>query len=117
MKSIHFIVFISIMLLMNSCNYRTPSKIRFEKNVGIDLPDSLTIIQDRFEESGPDFGLYYEFQLDEKNCLEFIEKINKSNEWERTKNGWKFRKSDDGIIYSVFFSNDDCEIFYTEELI
>jgi len=106
-----------IVFSFGACNYSTPSDVRFEKTTGIFLTDSITILQDRFEESGPDYGLYFEFKLKENDCIEIMEIISKSKDWEKIDNGWKLYKTDDGIIFNISFSIDDCKIIYREELI
>jgi len=112
-----FSILATILTLMISCNYRTPSKVRFERITNINLPDSITVIQDRFEESGPDYGLYYELMLKEKDCLNILEKLENSNRWEKTDNRLEFQKTNDGIIYNILILKDDNKIIYREELI
>lgn len=110
-------IFDTILMLLISCSYRTPSKIRFKKITNLDLPDSITVIQDRFEESGPDYGLFYEFMINEKSCLEILETLEKSNDWEKANNRLEFQKTNDGIIYSILILKDEKKIIYREELI
>ena len=106
-----------ISVLLNSCNYRTPSKDRFEKITKISLPNSINVTYDRFEESGPDYGLFYKVSLNQTDCLEILDKIEKSNEWIKKSNEWTFNKTIDGIIYNISFSVKECQITYDEILI
>lgn len=117
MKSKLFLLISGFLFLMFSCNNRTASSIRFEKITGINLPDSITVIQDRFEEVGPDYALFYEFKIKEKNCLEILEKLEKSNDWEKSNDKLEFQKTNDGIIYIILILKDDNKIQYREELI
>lgn len=111
------ILMFSLIFILSSCNYRTPSKIRFEKITNINLPDSIEVLEDRFESSGPNYGLFYEFKLNEEGCSNFFNQIKKSSEWTKTKKGWEFHKTSEGIIYNIIFINDECEIRYNEDLI
>ena len=104
-------------LLLISCNYRTPSNIRFEKNTGITFPYTVAVLQDRFEESGPDYGLFYEFVIQEKDCLEILERLEGSNEWKKVQDRLEFQKTNDGIIYNIMILKDKNTIIYREELI
>lgn len=108
---------ISVLFLLNSCDYRTPSKDRFENITKIELTDSINVIQDRFEESGPDYGLFYKFTLNDTDCLELKTKIEQSNEWEKKDSEWTFYKTVNGIIYNITFPFEDCQISYNEDLI
>jgi hypothetical protein len=103
--------------LLYSCNYRTPSEIRFEKITKISLPDSITILQDRFEESGPDYGLFYIVVLKENDCEKILKLIKASSDWDKDGNKWKFYKTVNGIIYNIVFSVEECQISYYEDLI
>lgn len=116
MKSLSTLIFI-VILFISSCNYRTPSDIRFERTTGIELSDSIIVLQDRFEESGPDYGLYYEFKLFDKDCKKIKRTVSKSKDWKEIEKGWEFHKTIDGIIYMISFSRTDCKIIYREELI
>ena len=112
----NFFVIIIIALILKSCDYRTPSKIRFEKITSINLPNSITVIQDRFEESGPDYGLIYEISLNKIECYKILEKIKNSEDWINSNNKWKFDKTTDGIIYQIIFLENECQINYIEEI-
>jgi len=117
MKIKHFIILASIITVMSSCNYRTPSSIRFEKITGIALPDSITVIKDRFEETGPDYGLFYEFIITEEVCFEILENLEKSNDWKKWENSLEFQRINDGIIYNILIVINENKIIYREELI
>ena len=117
MKKVKIYWIVIITLLLNSCNYRTPSKVRFEKITGIELSDSIKVIEDRFEGSGPDYGLYYKISISKKDCVELFKNIEKSKDWIKDGNLWQFNKSIDGITYDIVFSVDECKISYNEELI
>lgn len=105
------------LFLLISCNYRTPSNVRFETNTDIKFPDSVTVIQDRFEEAGPDYGLFYEFKTKESDCLKILEQLENSNEWKKVQNRLEFQKTNDGIIYNILILKDRNTIIYREELI
>lgn len=117
MRLRHFLLLFGLSVLIYSCNYRTPSKIRFEKNTGLNLPDSITVLQDRFEESGPDYGLFYKIQIKETECLEILEQLESLNDWEKVQDRLEFQKTDDGIIYNILILKDENIIVYREELI
>jgi len=108
---------VSILILCNSCDYRTPSKNRFENITKIELTDSIIVIQDRFEDSGPDYGLFYKFTFNESDCLDFKSKIQQSEVWIKEGGDFKFYKTVDGIIYNITFSTEECQISYYEDLI
>jgi hypothetical protein len=109
--------FLTILLLLNSCDYRTPSKERFEKITKISLPNPITVIQDRFEESGPDYGLFYKVTLNQNDCISILNLIQVSNDWKKNDHKWEFYKTENGIIYNIVFSKNECQISYNEELI
>lgn len=113
----HQLLIFSLIFILSSCNYRTPSRLRFKKITNITLPDSIDVLEDRFESSGSDYGLFYEFKLKEKDCSFFFNQIKNSSEWNKTKEGWKFHKTDEGIIYNIIFIKDECKIRYNEDLI
>lgn len=117
MKTVKIYWIVMITLMLNSCNYRTPSKERFEKVTGIELSDSIKVIEDRFEESGPDYGLTYKISISKKDCIKQFEIIKKSKDWIKNGNSWRFYKTIDGIMYDIVFSVDKCQISYDEELI
>jgi len=117
MKSLNTLIIFLIIVFFSSCNYRTPSNIRFTRTTGIELSDSIIVIEDRFEESGPDYGLFYEFKIQEKECMEIINSMSNSKDWKETEIGWEYYKTIDGIIYIISFSKHDCKIIYREELI
>ncbi len=117
MKTVKIYSIVIIILLLNSCNYRTPSKVRFEKITGVELSDSIKVIEDRFEESGPDYGLSYKISISKKDCVELTENIEKSKDWTKDGNVWRFHKTIDGITYDIVFSVVECLISYYEELI
>ncbi|MEM9675352.1 MAG: hypothetical protein ACFB15_21075 [Cyclobacteriaceae bacterium] len=108
---------IAILLLHESCNYRKPSKARLENITGISLSDSIIVTQDLFEESGPDYGLFYKVILNKKECQEISEIIDASEGWVQEGGTWKFYKTVDGTIYNITFTIDECFIFYREELL
>lgn len=107
----------AVLVLLNSCDYRRSSKDRFEEITQIELPDSIKVLQDRFEESGTDYGLFYKVSLNQKNCLEMLGKIQKSNGWVEKQNEWTCYKTVDGIIYNITFSIENCQIVFNEDLI
>lgn len=117
MKALNICCISIITLFLSCCSYRTPSKVRFEKITGIELSDSITVIEDRFEESGNDYGLYYKISIPENVCVKISDDIKKSKNWERTRNVWRFNKTIDGIRYDIIFSIDECKISYSESLI
>lgn len=102
---------------MVSCNYRTPSNVRFEKTTGINLPDSITVIQDRFEDAGPDYELFYEFIITEKICVEILEKLENSNNWKKWNNRLAFERTNNGITYIILIIKKENKIIYREYLI
>ena len=104
------------LFIFNSCD-RTPSRNRFETITKIELTDSINVIHDRFEDSGPDYGLFYKFKLNENDCLDLQSKIQQSDDWEKQEGNWTFYKTVDGIIYNITFSIQDCQISYQEDLI
>lgn len=115
MKKNYWIIIIS--LFLNSCDYRTPSNVRFEKITKIALPNSMKVIQDIFEESGPDYSLFFKVSFNENDCLEMLEKIQKSKTWTKDASEWKFYKTIDGITFNIVFSVEKCQISYNEDLI
>ena len=117
MRIRHFLLLFGLSVLIHSCNYRTPSKIRLEKNTGLNLPDSITVLQDRFEESGPDYGLYYKILIKETDCIEIIEQLDNLNDWRKTQDRLEFQKTNDGIIYNILILKEENIIVYREELI
>jgi len=112
-----YLLILGFSFLMISCNYRTPSKLRFERITKINLPDSITVIQDRFEESGPDFGLIYVFKIKQIDCWKILKKLEKSSDWKKMDNRLEFQKINDGISYSIQVLNAESKIIYQEELI
>lgn len=117
MRLRHFLLLFGLSVLIYSCNYRTPSKIRFEKNTGLNLPDSITVLQDRFEESGPDYELFYKIQIEETGCLKIFEQLDSLNDWEKAQDRLEFQKTNEGIIYNILILKDKNIILYREELI
>ena len=117
MKLNRFLLLLMISFLFYSCNYRTPSKVRFEKITRIQLSDSITVIQDRFENSGPDYGLFYKVTLNQNDCDTILKLIRESNDWKEVGNKWKFYKTQNGTIYNIIFFKDECLISYNEDLI
>lgn len=117
MKLKSLCVLILTLVLLNSCDYRTPSKDRFEKITKIELSDSINVTEDRFESAGPDYGLFYKFGLNENDCLGFKSKMKESEGWINKDGVWTFYKTVDGIIYNITFSGKECEISYNEDLI
>ncbi len=105
------------LFLLIACNYRTPSNVRFEKSTGIGFPDSATIIQDRFEETGPDYGLIFEFELKEKECSEIYKQLESSSHWKKIEDTPEFIKIDDRIIYKIQILKEKNIVSYQEELI
>ena len=73
--------------------------------------------EDRFEESGPDYGLFYKVSLSKSDCLEMCNKIRKSKDWTEDEEVWRFYKAVDGTIYNITFYPDMCRFSYIEELI
>ena len=113
--NLKYLILLGTLFTVMACNYRTPSKQRFESSTGLTLPNSIVVMQDRFEESGPDYGLFYEFQTNATSCSEILEYLKNSNDWK--KNGNEFRKSQDGIIYFISIVKKENKIVYREELI
>ena len=107
----------SILVLLNSCNYRKQSKERFEKITKIELSNSINVIIDRFESAGPDYSLFYKFGLNENDCLDFKSKLKESKEWINKDGVWTFYKTVNGIIYKINFSEKECKVSYNEDLI
>lgn len=115
MKLVKFYWITLIFLLLSSC--RTPSKERFQKITGIELSDSITVIEDKFEESGPDFGLSYIILISKNDCIAISNFIENSDEWRKDGKNWKFHTTKNGITYDIVFSIDECKISYYENLI
>lgn len=115
MRLVKYYWIIVIFMFLSSC--RTTSKVRFEKTTGFELSDSVTVIEDRFEESGPDFGLTYVILVSKKDCFEISKRIKNSKDWIKNGNVWEFHKTIDGIIYDIVFSYGECKIYYNENLI
>ena len=115
MKFEKFFCIALILLLLSSCI--TPSKERFQKITGIKLSDSITVIEDKFEESGPDFGLTYIVLISKNDCLKISSILENSNEWRKNGNIWEFYTAKNGITYHIIFSVDECKITYYETLI
>lgn len=108
---------ITILFFLNSCDYRISSKDRFEEVTGINLKDEVKVIEDRFEELGPDYSLIYKVLLSEKDCIEMVKSVQELKDWIKDENNWQFYKTIDGIIYNIIFSIDECQISYNEDLI
>ena len=111
-----YILILGFSFLIISCNYRTPSNLRFERITKINLTDSITVIQDKFEESGSDFGLIYVFKVKQKDCLKILKKLEKSNDWKKLDNRLEFQKTNDDINYNIQVLNEENKIIYQEEL-
>jgi len=104
-----------ILVLLSSC--RTPSKARFEKITGIELSDSITVFEDKFEESGPDYGLTYIILISTKDCSELSKELENSKEWRQNGSNWEFHETINGITYDIVFSVSEHKITYNENLI
>lgn len=117
MRTKIFLLIFGFSFFLNSCNYRTKSNVRFEKNTGIKFPDSVKVIQDRFEDADPDYALYYEFITNEEDCLKILQSLETSREWKKTQDSLTFSKTVNGIIYSIQILVDKKTIIYIEELI
>jgi hypothetical protein len=115
MKFVRFYWIVLILVLLSSC--RTPSKTRFEKITGIELSDSITVIEDKFEESGPDYGLTYIILISKKDCSELSKKLENYKGWKQNGRNWEFHETANGIMYDIIFSITDCKITYNENLI
>lgn len=115
LKSLIALIF--ALVLLNSCDYRTPSKDRFEKVTKIELSGSIKVSEDRFETAGSDYGLIYKFGLNESECLDFKSKIKESQGWIKKDTVWTFYKIVDDTIYNITFSEQECEVTYNEDLI
>jgi len=114
MKSL---LLLSIVFLLVSCEYRTPSKERFENITGISLPHSITVIEDEFQDHGADYSLSYKVHLNENDCINLMKNIEESENWTKDKSDWIFYKKLDGITYDILFSADEYHFFYFECLI
>jgi hypothetical protein len=75
MKSIMTILIVSVLV---SCNYRTPSKIRFSKNMDIEIPNDIKILKDEYQDMMQDYAIIYEFKMNEKSCKDLSMSIRKS---------------------------------------
>lgn len=115
MKLLIFFWIILILVFFSSC--RTPSKERFEKIIGIELSDSIKVIEDKFEESGSDYGLTYVIIISKKDCLNLSNYIESSKKWSKKETVWEFHETIDGIMYDIIFSGSECKITYDETLI
>jgi len=115
MKLVKFCWITLILVLLSSC--RTPSKVRFEKITGIEISDSITVIEDKFEEAGPDYGLTYVILISKKDCLEISNYLENSKKWRKKGNDWEFHETINGITYDIVFSVRECKITYNENLI
>lgn len=117
MKIVKIYLIVILTLLFNSCNYRTSSKVRFEKITGVEFSDSIKVIEDKFEESGPDYGLSYKISISKKDGVGLTDNIVKSKDWVKDGKVWRFHKTIEGITYDIVFSESECLISYNEELI
>lgn len=115
MKLVKFSWIIFILMLVSSC--RTASKERFEKTTRIELSNSITVIEDKFEESGPDFGLTYVILISKKDCFDISNFLENSKKWRKNGNDWEFHETINGIKYDIVFSVSECKISYNESLI
>lgn len=110
--TIFWIIFLT--LLINSCDYRTPSKDRFEKITGIELSDSIKVLNDSFTEMGPDYSLSYKLILSQNECENVIIKIQEKNNWSLQHNEWEFNKTANNTYYNITFSIENCQLSYLE---
>ncbi|WP_340153373.1 hypothetical protein [uncultured Marivirga sp.] len=81
------------------------------------MSDSITVIEDIFQESGPDYGLSYKVSLTKNECLILIDEVQKSPDWEQEGSEFEFYKTIDGIIYNITFSSKECIITYYEDMV
>jgi len=117
MKLKSVFAFSLILILLSSCDYRTSSKDRFEKITKIELSDSINVTEDRFESLGPDYRLFYKFDLNKNDCIDFKSKIKNSEGWVNNNNEWSFNITVDGTIYNITFFEQECQVSYNEDLI
>ncbi|GEM_PF-4874940 len=110
--TIFWIIFLT--LLINSCDYRTPSKDRFEKITGIELSDSIKVLNDSFTEMGPDYSLSYKLTLSQNECENVIIKIQERNNWNLQHDEWEFNKTANNTYYNITFSIENCQLSYLE---
>ncbi|MCK4661823.1 MAG: hypothetical protein KAT68_03075 [Bacteroidales bacterium] len=71
------LIVICIFLII-SCNYRTPSRIRFSKICDIKIPKDIKVIRDEYQDMWQDFAIIYEIKLSPKNCNELTRSIRES---------------------------------------
>ena len=63
---------------MLSCNYRTPSRIRFENNLNIKIPKDIKVIKDEYDGNIGDYSIEYEIKMSEEDCKVLINSIRNS---------------------------------------
>jgi len=126
LRNIKVLVLLLAVALFSSCDYRTPSKSRFETACGIEIPDKATVLKDHYVEAGKEYGIEYNVQLTEadmKKCVKDILKskrfsaaaTDKNNSWIPAKLGFSFYLAKDGIYYQVEVDTMNNVIEYNEE--
>jgi len=71
-------VYILVILLVISCNYRTPSRIRFEKNLNIEIPKDIEVVKDDYQSNIQDYSLDYEIRMSKEDCKVLTNSIRSS---------------------------------------
>jgi hypothetical protein len=120
------IPFLFIVLLLVGCSYRVPSKELFSESCGIEIPEGCQIVQDKYEDMGQDWTIYYNLKMNRADCAKLVQSIRSSvffnpkkstsmvldstlyvhakgifGRWYVTKNGYYFRNIDDQNWISV----------------
>lgn len=124
-SSILIFVFISLLI---SCDYRTPSRIRFSKICDIDIPKGAEVIKDEYQDMLQDYAIIYEIKLNREECegltksirnsayynskvcvtkntndAMFIDSLGKKAVWAKSESGYIFANKGIQDSYSVQF--------------
>lgn len=113
------------LLLLSSCDYRTPSDSRMKSNIGLELPDNFTVLKDEYLEAGKDYSVQYNVVLDDKGMKETTKRIRasknfsrsedeKNNTWIQSPKGYYIFSAKDGVSYEVIVDTTTNVIYYNE---
>lgn len=125
-RNISVLVLLAVVVLLSSCDYRTPSKSRFKTACGIGIPEGATVLKDHFVEAGTEYGLEYKLLLTETDMKKCVKDIvgskrfkaaapDKNNTWVPAPLGFSFYLAKDGIYYQVEVDTMNNIIAYNEE--
>lgn len=101
---------------ITSCDYRTPSRVRFSKSCDIEIPKDVVVTKDEYQDMWQDYAIVYDLELTQQNCTEltmsirnsayynpdvfvtdyvdkrmFVDSLGKRAVWARTETGYIFQ--------------------------